>query len=618
MKSELFYVPFRLVFPCCLVAFCSVQLIGQSPVLTPEQAHQRTSDIVKYLASDELQGRGVETKGLEIAGEFVENEFKSFGLQAMPDGSYRQYFDLDIGSPALNEDTCNLTFERAGQVIELELDKDFAPQIGRRSTSATGGLVFVGYGIKADEFNYDEYRNIDVNGKFLIVIRKEPQQNDANSVFNGTDNSDYAFVQYKVDTAREAGAVGILFVNDAVTAPTDAEDKVEADRNRFNVRGRPIPFAHVTRSSINRLLEKTPVVAADGTRLINLSEIEARIDASLEPLSAELGGWNVNYQANVENKVCNIFNVVGLLPGSGPNKDEYMVIGGHYDHLGYGGYGSMAPGRTEIHPGADDNATGTAAVIELARRFAALDKVNRSMIFVAFTGEERGLHGSRHYVDNPPWPLEKTVYMINFDMIGYLRNKRLDLIHGESGTGMAALFRKSAAGLDLDLAIGNSAQPNSDHYSFYAKKIPDVFIHTGITRVLHTPEDTFEALDMYGAMKVIDFTENLIRNLDELETAPEFVDLSGQRRQRTQSSLGAQIDFEADGGPTVQSIVADSAAEKAGLQRGDILIYFNTTKVTGRSVVVDLLRDNPPGTKIEVKVNRNGEVVVLNLELGGR
>ncbi len=619
MRNKWLAIPMAIFSWCIPLFVVSTHVSGQSPVLTPAESLKRTSDIVKYLASDELEGRGVETKGLEIAGEFIEDEFKSFGLKPLPDGTYRQYFELDLGSPSLVEDTCKLVLKNASDTIALELDKNFAPQVGRRSTTATGGLVFVGYGINSEELNYNEYRDVDVTDKFVIIIRKEPQQNNPNSVFNGADNSEYAFVQYKVDAAREAGAAGIIFVNDSVTAPTADDDLIEADRSRFNVRGRALPFAHVSRNVIDQLLEKSPIVLADGTKLTQLNDVEARIDATLEPLSTELKDWEVDYVADVQNTQIKIFNVVGLLEGVGPNKDEIIVIGGHYDHLGYGGYGSMAPGRNEIHYGADDNATGTAAVIELARRFASRDsKPNRSMVFVAFSGEERGLHGSRFYTENPPWPIEKTVSMINFDMIGYLRNNNLTLIHGKSGDVYEQLFENAAKDSGLVLQVGESAQPNSDHYPFYTKQVPDVFIHTGITRVLHTPEDNFESLDMDGAMRVIDFTERFMDGIDALEKAPQFVELGGRGRQRTRSSLGAQIDFEADAGPTVQEVVEGSAAEKAGFKPGDVLVYFDSTKVTSRNVVFDLLRNNDPGTKVEVKLNRNGEILALQLELGER
>jgi len=575
-------------------------------------ALERVSQAVEYLASDELEGRGVNTAGLDTAGNYLVNEFKEIGLQPMPGGSYKQPFEIPMG--LLNEDTANLTLNFGDESFELKLDEDYAPQMTGDKSSGEGDVVFVGYGINSDEHNYNEYRDVDVDGKFVVIIRNEPQADDQDSVFNGDSASPHARISTKAQAARDAGAIGVLFVNDRHNAEEDGYE-LDDNRRRFNVGRQPLPFVHVTREWVNRMLAESPLTVADGSQLKELDAVEAYIDANLEPISGPLNGWSVAYSAEPETG--NIFNVVGVLEGTGPHADEVIVIGGHYDHLGYGGYGSMAPDRVnEIHNGADDNATGTVAVVELARRFASnSQKPGRTMVFVCFSGEERGLHGSQFYVDNPPFPLEKTVAMINFDMIGYLRDENLSLLCGQSGDVFEEICNEAGSGMELNLNVGASAAPNSDHWPFYSKKIPAMFVHTGITRVLHTPDDKYELLNMEGALRCIDFTERVLDQLQSLDEAPNFVEL-GRRARRLQSSMGAQIDFTAEAGPTVLQVTEGKAAEQAGLQKGDVLVYLDDAKVS-RTSVMQMLRKEP-GTKVEVKLKRDGEMKTVEMELSDR
>lgn len=624
---------FAVAIACLFAVGTGNQVVGQTaqdaPATDKAASLERVSKAIEYLASDELEGRGPNTKGLEVAGDYLVDEYKDIGLKPLPDGTFKQSFSIPMGR-SFSEDTCKLVLSGSGENVELELDKDFSPKIGRRSTNASGEIVFVGYGVNSEEHNYNEYKDVDVTDKWVIVIRKEPQQKNEDSVFNGADISEHSYTRTKIQAAREAGAAGILFVNDSITAD-ETDDQLNDDRAEFTRGTGSLPFAHVTRKVVNELLEKSPIVAPDGTKLTNLNDIEKRIDEKLEPLSAAIDGWSADYVAEVKTKMVEIFNVVGMLEGKGPNKDEIVVVGGHYDHLGYGGYGSMAPGRNEIHNGADDNATGTIAIVELARRYAARGKApNRTYVFVCFSGEERGLHGSQYYVNNPPWELERTVAMINFDMIGYLRNNNgemagpddtgnLDLIHGGSSDAFDAIFGKAAGETNLSLNIGRRPQRNSDHFPFYQKNIPDVFIHTGLTRVLHTPDDDYNLLNMDGCLRVIDFTEKVMDGLDALEQRPQFVELGrGGTQTRLRSSIGVQLDFEAEAGPTVTKVTEGGAAAKAGIKVNDVLVYFNSSKVTSRTSVYNLLRTNDPGTKVEVKLKRDGEMKTIELELGDR
>lgn len=577
---------------------------------------ERVGREIEWLASEELEGRGVETKGIHIAADYIRDEFRKAGLKSgVNDGSYFQPFEVLIRNSLSHDDSTLSLTGPDGQTIELEVGKSFVPlQIGG-SGEVSGELVFVGYGIDNEDLEFEEYAGVDVEGKIVVMLRNEPEQDDPESRFNGAKPTGNAYVMTKASTARLKGAVGVIFVNDPISsAETKADDLAAPDE--FGTRTVGVPFAHVKRSFINDVLAKSPLKVGDD-ELADLESIQKTLDESLQPISQPIEGWKASLSSSFTTKAVTTSNVIGVIEGEGPLSDEVIIIGGHYDHLGYGGYGSRARGRNEIHFGADDNATGTSAVLELARRFAASEKKpQRTLVFIAFSGEERGLIGSSYYVRNPIYPLEKTSMMINFDMIGWLRDDKLTLYGGNSAIGFPAVLEEAGEGMDLDLSIPASGFGGSDHLPFYRKQVPDVFIHTGLNSVYHTPEDTYDKINVEGAVKVIDYSEKLVWALDALPESLPFRTAVPARPRSNGLYLGAQPDFDAsDDGMYLRAIQDESPAKKAGLQVGDVVMSIDGNKMSDVQSLFNFLRSKNVGDSVTLIIKRDGEEKKVELVL---
>ncbi len=594
----------------CATASIAIAQTKNDSNTSRDAALERVTNGIKFLASDELAGRMPGTPGIEKAAKYIEDAYKEAGLKPLDDGTYRQEFIVKRGRE-LDREQVALNFTGPGsQKVELKLEEDFIPQLGRSSFDKETELVFVGYGIQADDHNYDEYKDIDVTDKIVVLIRREPQQNDAESVFDGTEVSQHAYVATKVRSARDAGAAGIIMVNDSVTADTPEKD-VLASPDEFGAAVARIPFFHVKRSTIDQLLKTSPIIKADGTKLDNLNDIEAAIDKSLEPLSQPLKGFQAKMSAGFKDKEIKTSNIVGVIEGEGPNADETIVIGGHYDHLGMGGFGSRAGGRREIHNGADDNATGTEAVVELARMYGKRGKApGRRLVFICFSAEEMGLLGAYHYVQEPLFPLENTVAMVNFDMIGWLRDDKLTVYNWNSCAEFSPVLDNANQEMKLELVKPDSSFAGSDHLPFYQKQIPVMFMHTGLTSTYHTPEDDFETLDCDGALKVIEFTEGVVDGIAALETKPQYV---GQQRT-PRVRLGVSLNSDHEKGVEITRVSDDSIASKGGLKKGDVIMAVGDEKTKDRRAVNAAVRSNA-GKKVKFKILRGEKEMTLEIEL---
>jgi len=303
----------------------------------------------------------------------------------------------------------------------LQASKEFVPFNFSSSGKASGGVVFAGYGITAPEYNYDDYAGLDVHGKFVIVLEHEPQEFDPSSVFEGKVYTDHAQFYSKAANARSHGARGVILIEDRVHHKTDPE-QLEAFGRAEGPANAGILFVQVKEAIL------TPWFRAAGK---DLPAVESEIDRNLKPDSFPIPGVNVRESVDIDRAVRTAHNVAGYLRG---DSDEYLVIGAHYDHLGLGGQYSLAPSLAgTVHPGADDNASGTAGVLELARYFSAHGKPKRGILFITFAGEELGLLGSGYYANHPELPIQNAVTMINMDMIGRVRDGKIYV--GGAGTG---------------------------------------------------------------------------------------------------------------------------------------------------------------------------------------
>ncbi len=566
-----------------------------------EATLRQVSYDIKYMSSDEMGGRQPGTPGIKMCEDFIVEEYKKAGLKPLADGTYFQ--ELEVGATRTVDKEASALFLKGPNdaEVKLELGKDFQQLICRKDFDLKNDLVFVGYGISADEHNYNEYAGVDVEGKIVVLIRFEPQGDDPNSVFDGTETSRHASGSSKVTAARRAKAAGILMVNDAKSA-ANADELIQPDRFPTN----SLPIAQIKRSVLDEVLKSSPLTIPTGQKLDSVKAIEAQIDSNLEPISQPLEGWTAEFKSKFVQETTKTNNIVGIIEGEGPNADETIIIGAHYDHLGMGAYGSRAGGRREIHNGADDNATGTAAVIELARRFNAREeKPGRRMVFICFTAEEMGLLGAFHYCQNPIYPLEKTAAMVNFDMIGWLRNNELTLYSLNSSKELDPVFETANKGFNFKLKKPASGG-GSDQIPFNQKDVPNVFIHTGTTAVYHTPEDDFEALDCEGALKVIDYSEKVLDGLVSLKSKPTFGTPKPFR-------LGVMLD-DANDVVTIEGVTEGSVAEKAGLQKGDIILEVDGKPLTKRREL-SLITRRDAGKTVKFKLKRGDSEVMLNVLL---
>jgi hypothetical protein len=571
-----------------------------------QDALARVANDIKTLASAEMAGRQPGTPGIKLAEDYLAAQYEAIGLRPLKNGTYLQEFEVGQSSTVDSENSTLVFRGPNDQKIELAIDKDWQLMTSRGDFQLSSEIVFVGYGISAEEINFDEYAGMDVEGKVVVLVRMEPLTDNAESIFNRESPSRHASGRAKATAARRANAAAVLMLNDYESAPNDEQDELVAS-DRF---GRmALPFAQIKRAAFEQILKNTPIKTPTGDKFDSLAGAEKFIADKLEPLSQTLEGWTVELQGSFKTKGVKTNNVIGVIEGEGPNAHETVVIGGHYDHLGDGAYGSRAPGRREIHHGADDNASGTAAVLELARRFAAADqKPPRRMVFICFSAEEMGLLGAVHYVNNPEFPLEDTVMMFNFDMIGWLRNDQLSMISWNSSPQFVPAMDEvnDEFGFGLDVLKPRSSIGGSDHMPFNARNIPNIFFHTGLHEVYHTPEDNFDAINSEGALRVIDYSEKFIQRMIKLPQRPSFGPPAPFRLGVTLVPDGEQAE--------IAEVAEGSPAALAGLLPGDLILAINDNEVSSRRAMTRLIRQEE-GKTTKFKLQRGDAEIILNIEL---
>jgi aminopeptidase YwaD len=592
-----------------LIVIGAVLTAGAAPVVEPPTGFDpaiRAEDIraqVRYLASDALEGRGSGTPGGRKAGAFIADQFRAAGLQPMgTGGSYFQPFRFTAGV-SLGQHNA-LTLRRGSSPAQsLRVRDGFMPLAFARNGTVSAPLVFVGYGISAPPIKYDDYAGVDVRGKVVIALRQSPDGDDPKSKFGP-----FAPLRSKAMTAREKGAAGILFV----TGPlTDAAEDLGAFRFDASFSDSGIEAAIVRRAPVEALLRPA------GRSLLNLQMKIVHGSRQSFPLP----GARATLTTEVRREQREAANVIGLLPGSDPaRRDEVVVIGAHYDHLGYGGEGSLARSRApQIHHGADDNASGTSGVLELAAAFAAQPmRPARSLLFIAFSGEELGLLGSAHFVKEPPVPLARIVAMINMDMIGRLRNDALTVIGTGTSPAWEAILKAADAPIGLRLQENASGFGASDQTSFYARDIPVLFFFTGVHAEYHTPADTWEKINPEGEAKVLALVEEVARRIADAPQRPKFVRADTGGPQMASASfnvyLGTMPDYSATAeGVTLTGVREGSPAEKAGLKGGDIIIRFGGKAIKNVYDYTFALRDARAGVPVNVTVRRGSETRVLRV-----
>jgi hypothetical protein len=504
----------RFVAFACVAALC----IG-APAAAPDIAGDRLLEHIKFLSSDDLAGRANGMAGLDRAAEYVERQFRSAGLEQASGGSWTQPFEVTSGL-AIGRDNA-LAIQSPGTTIQFEIGTSYYPVAATPGTSPDAPptaldalpVVFAGYGLSAPNVGYDDYAGIDVSDKAVLVFTHEPQEHDSNSRLSGARPMPQTTLHAKAAAARSRGAKVLLLVTDPSHGTDDGGYRIFAlDPDAESV---GLPVLRLRRDEVKPLLDEW-----------SLESVVRSIDKDLAPRSRPLPGVTVRYREQLSVNRRTVRNVVGIVRGSDPRKSgEAVVVGAHYDHVGIGGRYSAAPELTgQIHNGADDNASGTAALIEIAREAArARERFPRTLVFVAFAAEEIGLLGSDHYARHPAVPIARTIAMLNLDMVGR-SNGSVDVSGLETAPSLEADL-KAAVEASPGLAVRREGPGagRSDDSSFINRRVPAINFFTGFHADYHRPSDDWERIDVDGTRRVATLALELLARIAARDTRPEFV-----------------------------------------------------------------------------------------------
>lgn len=636
---------------------------------------------ITYLASDSLEGRRTGSAGANMAAEYIAKEFARDGLRRsigrdLPGMSvleadsphrYMQEFPfvagVDLGKnnsmlftphpqSAASQDKASATQTGARAAsLDLRLSEDWMP-LGFSSNAnvSNAPAVFVGYGIKVDEINYNDYADAPVQGRIAIAFEGTPDGDNPHGHF-----AQYADVRWKAIAARNQGATALVVIASEENFKDDRLSQLRYDNSSGEA---GLPVVVISRQTAQRIFE------ASG--LAPVAEVEKAaqgfVKTLLQPMATEkrknvsvpLKDVTLSITTDITRRSVPAYNVVGILDGSDPVlKNEAIVIGAHYDHLGRGGEGSLAPREGEIHHGADDNASGVAGLLELARIFSADRKnLKRSIVFIAFSGEEEGLLGSNFYVNHPIWPLDETVAMINMDMIGRLKDNKLIIggvgtaqewhgwivadnlksYGGSRGIGQSNSSKQlniQSKGTNdgegdskFSLTLNEDGYGPSDHSSFYVKKIPVLFFFTGTHDDYHKPSDTADKINYEGEARVVAFIESIIRSLDGSPQRPIYTVAKSESQGGVMSFnvyLGTIPNYaDSDNGLVLDGVREDSPAAKAGLKAGDRVVRIAGREVRNVYDYTYALGEMKAGEVYEVEVVRGAQVLKLKITPAAR
>ncbi|MBA4410919.1 MAG: hypothetical protein C0397_16030 [Odoribacter sp.] len=572
-------------------------------IKSPEVTVDELKKHINYLASEDLKGRRTGTPGDSLAAEYISKELKEIGLVPLYDKGFQKFRVTDkiITGPA---NSLILNGE------SLKLDVDFAPFAFSENASFNGEVVFAGYGfdISEDSLKWKDYSAIGVKGKIVMILRADPEIEKNMSPF-----MKYSKDRDKVLQAKDMGAVAVLLVSGKVFDP---EDKFEPLAKGDQSVG--LPAFRISRKIADSILEP---------KKLNIDDLEKKLNELRRPDSFSTG-VSVSGHSDVVQTTVPTRNVVMILPGSDQVlKNEYVVLGAHFDHLGMGGpgSGSRIPDTVAVHYGADDNASGVGMMLELAEKLAANPKSHkRSIVVVGFSGEEMGLLGSKNYVENPEINLKMVDAMINLDMVGRLTDStRLQI----GGVGTAEPFRKiiydSCDTTKMKLALSDEGYGPSDHSSFYGKDVPVLFISSGAHLDYHTPADSWNKINYEGMVKIADVAYRIISDVANSdsklifkEAGPKLASGRGLTRRKG-VTLGIMPDFAGNvkNGLRADLITPGRPAAIGGMKKGDIITSINGKPVNNIQDYMFRMGQLKHGETISVEVLRGGKMEVLLLQL---
>jgi hypothetical protein len=559
----------------------SLAVVAQQSALEPSPS--RLQQDVSYLASDALNGRRTGTPGANDAARYVAGEFARAGLRPGNNAAgsekrrqmmarYLQSFPY-VGRVELGKNNV-LSVHTGEAVANFRVGEDWMPVgISANQTLDLTGVVNAGYGITANELNHNDYKETYSKTQVAVIRTGTPDGDNPHGKFTNAGQ-----LRFKVAAAQSAGVGALLIVSDEDDLKNEPLARLQYD----NAGLAGIPVAVISKGA--------------GEKLANAKEVTLTTDVVRAEVPA--------------------YNVVGVLDGSDPVlKNENIIIGAHYDHLGRGGEGSLAPQSGEIHHGADDNASGTAGLIELARLFSAQQpKLKRTLIFIAFGGEEEGLLGSNYYVNHPLAPLTNTVGMINMDMIGRMKDRKLII----GGVGTAKEWR----GLlepekSFELTLNEDGVGPSDHSSFYLKQVPVLFFWTGTHNDYHKPSDTWDKINYNDEAKILTLVARLVRDIDGADKRLTYTTAKSDSTPRAggfRVYLGTIPNYaDSNEGMLLDGVRDDSPAAKAGLKAGDRIVKIGNRDVKNVYDYTYALGEMKAGQEYVFEVMRGSEKLILKV-----
>ncbi|MBK8127517.1 MAG: M20/M25/M40 family metallo-hydrolase [bacterium] len=580
------------------LTFLCLLCLPLSLFAAPDVAQLRKD--VGVLAADALEGRGIGTKGLDSAASYIAQRMAQIGLDPAFDGSYFQPFKMGWGF-TLGEKNF-LTYK--DQTIDTKTG--IMPTGFSAKGEVTGKVLFVGYGITAPEFEYDDYAGMDVNGAIVLCMRKEPGEFDSTNKFEGVNATLHSALRTKASNAKQHGAAAMLLVDGPLYADTSEVEELAAPATNEAYIDCGMPVLRITRAAVARLFPE-----------FELDKLQRSIDSNTQPRSLDVVEDSVTLSTDLSREEVDVKNVAGILRGG----DNILVVGAHYDHLGYGQSGSLDEKLNVIHNGADDNASGVAGMLETASMLRA-QPLNATVLFVAFTAEETGLGGSGHLVKNFPLPFENVRLMLNLDMVGRLNEKNdFTVLSCKSAEELADLVTRAAVGTGLNITCKGDGYGPSDHMNFYLAEKPVLFFFTGAHADYHKSTDDAELVNYDGEAKVVQLAVNVLRELDAAASPLTYVKATEPAEQgggsfrvyfgsipdyaQPDSLIGVLLSGTKEGGP----------AALAGIKGGDLLVRMGKVTLNNIYDFVFALRTYAPGDTVDVEYVREGKHELANVVL---
>ena len=556
---------------------------------------------IRFLADDKRAGRYPGTRESRDVISYLINNLKSYGIQPGGEsGSFKQTFSI-LDSVKLGGHNSLSINDRP-----MNLKEDYVPLWFSGNTALSSDIIFAGYGfnIVTDSLIWNDYKDLDVDGKWVMVMRHNPERDNPHSVY-----APHSDLHKKMIEARDRGAAGILFIS-------QVEDTTLIPFRYISGYSKSgIPAIHLSNNVADDILKN-----AGTSRKI----IQNKMNRNLEAASFSIP--NVKVSANIELK--NIYsraaNVIGKIVSRNHRyRDEYVVVGAHFDHLGYGGpgSGSLKPDTNAIHNGANDNASGTAGLLELAQILQANRQLlKRSILLIGFDAEEKGLIGSKYFISNPTVQKNNIVTMINMDMIGKMKDSTAMV----GGVGTSPIFEPLLDSLsklsNLKLEYDQAGYGPSDHASFYAEDIPVLFFFTSdYSNNYHLPEDDWQDINARGEKQILDIIYKSVIELSRNPIRPAFNIAGPKTRAVQRNNKQVKMGIMPYYGGTIEGLKVDKiydpsgAAAKAGIRSGDIIKSINKKPIKDIYEYMKRMEEIKPGQSIPVDIKRDGKIIMLTV-----